>query len=98
MVGMMAKPEQRRVGRPRRAARRETVIAIKGSAEWKSWLDGFSSHCRLGLSDTIEQSLVFYAEERLFGPAQAVRAEPEPPNSPATPGRTVGPAHEISFI
>ncbi len=83
MVGMMAKPEQRRVGRPRRAApRRETVIAIKGSAEWKSWLDGFSSHCRLGLSDTIEQSLVFYAEDaRLFGPAQAVRAEPEPPNS-----------------
>ena len=50
--------------------RRETVIAIKGSAEWKSWLDEFSLHCRLGLSDTIEQSLVYYAEERGY---------PEPP-------------------
>ena len=67
MVGMMAKPERRRPegGGVRRAApRRETVVAIKGSAEWKSWLDEFSLHCRLGLSDTIEQSLVYYAEER----------------------------------
>jgi hypothetical protein len=65
MVRIMSKPERRRPGRPRRAApRRETVVAIKGSMEWKSWLDGFSSHCRLGLSDTIEQSLVYYAEER----------------------------------
>jgi hypothetical protein len=71
MVGMMAKPERRRPGRPRRATPlRGTVLAIKGSAEWKSWLDGFSSHCRLGLSDTIEQSLVHYAEERGY---------PEPP-------------------
>jgi hypothetical protein len=71
MVATMAKPERRRPGRPRNAApRRETVVAIKGSAEWKSWLDGFSAHCRLGLSDTIEQSLVYYAEERGY---------PEPP-------------------
>ena len=65
MVGMMAKPERRRPGRPRRAlSKRETVVAIKGSTEWKSWLDAFSSHCRLGLSDTIEQSLVYYAQTR----------------------------------
>jgi hypothetical protein len=65
MVGMMEKPRRRRPGRPKLAEpRRETVVAIKGSTEWKSWLDGFSSHCRLGLSDTIEQSLVYYAVER----------------------------------
>jgi hypothetical protein len=65
MVGMMAKPKRRRPGRPKREApRRETVVAIKGSTEWKSWLDEFSLHCRLGLSDTIEQSLVYYAEDR----------------------------------
>ena len=68
MVGMMAKPERRRPGRPRRAVpRRETVVAIKGSTEWKSWLDGFSYHCRLGLADTIEQSLVYYAKVREYG-------------------------------
>lgn len=71
MVEMMAKPERRRAGRPRcSAAHRATVLAIKGSAEWKSWLDGFSLHCRLGLSDTIEQSLFHYAAQRGY---------PEPP-------------------
>ena len=39
-------------------------MALKGSAEWKTWLDGFAGHCRLGLADTIEQSLVTYAKER----------------------------------
>jgi hypothetical protein len=65
MVRTMSKPEPRRPGRPKCAtARRETVVAIKGSTEWKSWLDEFSLHCRLGLSDTIEQSLVYYAQAR----------------------------------
>jgi len=45
---------------------RETVVALKGSPEWKTWLDGFAGHCRLGLADTIEQSLLSYAEEREF--------------------------------
>jgi hypothetical protein len=68
VVKPMADPERRRPGRPRRAGPpRETVVALKGSTEWKSWLDGFSVHCRLGLADTIEQSLLFYAKERDFG-------------------------------
>jgi hypothetical protein len=64
-VWVMANPKRRGPGRPRQAGpRRETVVAIKGSTEWKSWLDRFSLHCRLGLSDTIEQSLMHYAERR----------------------------------
>jgi hypothetical protein len=64
-VWVMAKPKRKRPGRPKHAGpRRETVVALKGSTEWKSWLDGFSLHCRLGLSDTIEQSLICYAERR----------------------------------
>jgi hypothetical protein len=46
---------------------RETVVALKGSPEWKAWLDGFAGHCRLGLADTIEQSLLCYAQERDYG-------------------------------
>jgi hypothetical protein len=42
------------------------VVALKGSREWKLWLDGFSGHCRLGLADTIEQSLVYYSKQRGF--------------------------------
>ena len=64
MVGQ----ERRKPGRPKREGpARETVVALKGSAEWKAWLDGFADHCRLGLADTVEQSLLFYAKERSYG-------------------------------
>jgi hypothetical protein len=63
----MKEPERRRPGGPKRACPpRETVVALKGTTEWKAWLDGFSGHCRLGLADTIEQSLLCYANERDF--------------------------------
>jgi hypothetical protein len=64
----MSNVERRRPGRPKRLGpARETVVALKGSMEWKAWLDEFASHCRLGLADTIEQSLLTYAKEREFG-------------------------------
>jgi hypothetical protein len=67
VVGAMAELERRRPGRPKRAGpARETVVALKGTPGWKAWLDGLSGHCRLGLADTIEQSLVYYAQERGF--------------------------------
>jgi hypothetical protein len=63
----MVEPKRRITGRPKRSEPiRETVVALKGSTEWKTWLDDFSSHCRLGLADTIEQSLLYYAKERDF--------------------------------
>jgi len=67
VVDAMAEPERRGPGRPRRPGpARETVVALKGSSEWKAWLDGFAGHCRLRLADTIEQSLLSYAKERDF--------------------------------
>ena len=67
MVRRMVEPKRRKPGRPKGPSPvRETVVTLKGSPEWKSWLDAFSYHCRLGLADTIEQSLVFYAVERGF--------------------------------
>ena len=63
----MADQDRRKPGRPKREGpARETVVALKGSAEWKAWLDDFADHCRLGLADTVEQSLLFYAKERNF--------------------------------
>jgi hypothetical protein len=41
-------------------------VALKGTPQWKAWLDGFAGHCRLGLADTIEQSLDCYARERTY--------------------------------
>jgi hypothetical protein len=67
VVEPMGEPERRRPGRPRRAGPpRETVVALKGSSEWKAWLDEFAGHCRLGLADTIEQSLDHYAQARRY--------------------------------
>jgi hypothetical protein len=61
----MVEPKRGVPGRPKRSGPiRETVVALKGSKGWKAWLDGFASHCRLGLADTIEQSLIAYSEER----------------------------------
>jgi hypothetical protein len=67
MVKPVAEPKRKESDRPRRGGLvRETVVALKGTPEWKVWLDNFSGHCRLGLADTIEQSLVYYAEQRKF--------------------------------
>ncbi len=64
----MASGGHRKPGRPKgKGPAREAVVALKGSAEWKAWLDGFANHCRLGLADTIEQSLLFYSEDRKYG-------------------------------
>ncbi len=63
----MTAQERKKPGRPKRVGpARETVVALKGSTEWKVWLDGFAGHCRLGLADTIEQSLDYYAQERRY--------------------------------
>jgi hypothetical protein len=65
----MSEAKRKGPGRPKGPGPvRETVVALKGTREWKSWLDGFSGHCRLGLADTIEQSLVTYAQERGYRP------------------------------
>ena len=62
-----AKPARRKPGRPKGARpSRGTVVALKGTPEWKSWLDGFAGHCRLGLADTIEQALFHYSAERAY--------------------------------
>ena len=67
MVELMTEPERRKPARPRREGPpRETVVALKGSTGWKAWLDRFAGHCRLGLADTIEQSLDYYAQERRY--------------------------------
>lgn len=64
----MLEPKRRKPGRPKRVGPAPvTVVALKGSAEWKAWLDGFAGHCRLGLADTIEQSLDYYAQDRKYG-------------------------------
>lgn len=66
-VEPMVKIERRKAGRPKSGGPvRATVVALKGSPAWKAWLDDFSGYCRLGLANTIEQSLIYYAWVRQF--------------------------------
>ena len=67
VVDAMETSDRRKPGRPKRGGpARVTVVALKGSSEWKEWLDRFAAHCRLGLADTMEQSLMCYAKEREY--------------------------------
>jgi hypothetical protein len=59
---------KKRPGRPKSSVRRETVLGLKGTAEWKTWLEQFAVHCRLSMADTIDQALTEKAERSGFRP------------------------------
>jgi hypothetical protein len=56
--------KKKAVGRPKAAAKRESIVNLKGVPEFKNWLDGFAEHCGLSIADTIGQALQHYAEHR----------------------------------
>ena len=63
--GAMSEPKRPR-GRPKGAGSKPNVVAMKGSPEWKAWLDAFGEHCRLSLADTIDHALASFAEQKGF--------------------------------
>ena len=82
MATLMA--PKKKPGRPKASIRRETVLGLKGTAEWKTWLEEFADHCRLSMADTIDQSLTEHAERKGF----------RPPPYALTVSRPGGPAGE----
>jgi hypothetical protein len=44
------------------------VLGLRGSREWKAWLDGLAGHVRMTKVDTIDQALVTYAEKVGYHP------------------------------
>jgi hypothetical protein len=45
------------------SVRRTTVVTIKGTDEWKDWLNGLSDHLRIPTSTVVDLALVLYARE-----------------------------------
>lgn len=42
---------------------RNTVLTIKGTEEWKAWLNGLCDHVRIPASTIVDLALVRYAKE-----------------------------------
>ena len=47
---------------------RRTVLTIKGTDEWREWLDGFGKHLRTPTSTIVDHALVRYAKETGYAP------------------------------
>lgn len=45
---------------------RKTVLTIKGTEEWKAWLERLSKHLRMPTSTLVDHALVKYAKELKF--------------------------------
>jgi hypothetical protein len=50
-------------GRPRESGPRRTVLTIKGTDEWRVWLEGLGAHLRTPTSTVVDHALVRYAKE-----------------------------------
>jgi hypothetical protein len=60
----MAKPKARPKGRPAASSGpRRTVLTIKGTDEWREWLEGLSDFLRTPTSTIVDHALVRYAKE-----------------------------------
>lgn len=46
--------------------RQAVILTMRGSGEWKEWLQRLGKHCRLKTAVLIEQALMEYAEKRGF--------------------------------
>lgn len=48
--------------------RKDMVLALKGSPEWKDWVDALAEHCRTDLSKLVDRALVDLAKSEGFDP------------------------------
>ena len=51
---------------PAKPALHRTVLTIKGSEEWKAWLERFAEFLRTPASTVVDHALVRYAKETGF--------------------------------
>lgn len=61
-LSSMARPKKVRDGSG--PTKRPTAFAIKGSLEWRSWVEGGAEHCRTDVSKLIDAALVEYLKAR----------------------------------
>jgi hypothetical protein len=68
-VATMAKKKQASVRKPEPPPEpepRRAVLQMKGTVEWKGWLDRLARHLRMPTSSVVDNALVEYAKARGF--------------------------------
>jgi len=62
----MAEPKKtapKAKAKPSEPGRRRTVLTIKGTDEWREWLEGLGDHLRTQTSTIVDHALIRYAKE-----------------------------------
>lgn len=62
----MARKKTSKPAAPEQAGPRRTVLTIKGTDEWRSWLEELADHLRMPTSTIVDHALVRYAKEQGF--------------------------------
>jgi hypothetical protein len=62
MITMAKKKTSAKATGSPQADRLAIVVTLKGSAEWKEWVDGLADHCRTDVSKLIDRALVNLAK------------------------------------
>jgi len=65
-ISVMAKPKRTAESPKPESDRLGVVVTLKGSPEWKAWVDELAAHCRTDVSKLIDSALVGLAKDRGF--------------------------------
>jgi hypothetical protein len=57
---------KRTITAKKRPAPRDVVFSLRGSPEWKKWVDLLAKHCRTDVAKLIDSALVDYARTHGF--------------------------------
>lgn len=60
-------------GRPKNADPKASLASLKGSEQYRAWLEGLAEHAHLPLAILIEHALREYAENHGYEPVQPRR-------------------------
>jgi hypothetical protein len=67
-VATMARPKKRKEAPPKAAGQgpRQVILSVRGSAEWRDWLNRLAKHNRVKSADAIDHALVMWARATGF--------------------------------
>lgn len=67
MAKKKAGGDAKKMGRPPSTEGiRDQAVVVRGRVGWKTWVDELATHCRMDISDMVDQALVDFARSKGF--------------------------------